>query len=102
MSDEYPVYQNTVAVRSDRLESDGDCLALLVPLLQQAAIDYVNDPEPINAALVDFVSQIEGGGFTLSPGKAADAIEKQLENGIVANGPDGVFGSFDEARVCRR
>ena len=96
VSDEYPVYQNTVAVRSDRLESDGECLALLVPLLQQASIDYVNDPEPINAALVDFVSQIEGGGFTLSAGKAADAVVKQLENGIVANGPDGVFGSFDQ------
>jgi hypothetical protein len=99
VSDEYPVYQNTVAVRADRVESDAECLGLLVPLLQQAAIDYVTDPEPINAALVDFVSQIEGGGFELSAGKAADAVVKQLDNGIVANGPDGVFGSFDQDRL---
>ena len=45
------------------------------------------------------MSQIEGGGFTLSAGKAADAVVKQLENGIVANGPDGVFGSFDQDRL---
>ena len=99
VSNEYPVYQNSIAVRSDRLESDGDCLAALVPLLQQAAVDYIADPQPINDLLVDYVSRIDGGGFTLSDGLVADATAKQIEYGIVANGTDGVFGSFDDARV---
>jgi hypothetical protein len=99
VSDEYPVYQNSIAVRSDRLETDGDCLAALVPLLQQAAVDYIADPQPINDLLVDYVSRIDGGGFTLSDGLVADATAKQIEYGIVANGTDGVFGSFDDARV---
>ena len=99
LSNEYPVYQNSIAVRSDRLETDGDCLAALVPLLQQAAVDYIADPQPINDLLVDYVSRIDGGGFTLSDGLVADATAKQIEYGIVANGTDGVFGSFDDARM---
>ena len=99
MSNEYPVYQNSIAVRSDRLDTDGDCLAALVPLLQQAAVDYIADPQPINDLLVDYVSRIDGGGFTLSDGLVADATAKQIEYGIVANGTDGVFGSFDDTRV---
>jgi hypothetical protein len=92
---QYPVYQNTVVARPEVIESEADCLGALVPLLQQAAVDYIADPGPVNAALVDYVAQIDGGGFTLTAGKADYAVATQVELGIVANGPDGVFGSFD-------
>ncbi len=35
----------------------------------------------------------------LTEGGVADAVQKQLDLGIVGNGTDGVFGSFDDARV---
>jgi hypothetical protein len=99
VSPEYPVYQNSIAVRSDKVAEETPCLKLLVPLLQQAAVDYEANPGPVNDLLVKYVSQIDGGGFTLSAGGVADAVQKQIEYKIVANGPDGVFGSFDDARV---
>lgn len=99
VNQEYPVYQNSLAIRSDRVAEETPCLEKLVPLLQQAAVDYIADPAPISQLLVDYVAQIDGGGFTQSAGKVADAVAKQTEYDIVANGPDGVFGSFDDARV---
>ncbi len=99
VNEEYPVYQNSLAIRSDRVADETPCLELLVPLLQQAAVDFTADPEPISQLLVDYVAQIDGGGFTQSAGKVADAVAKQTEYDVVANGPDGVFGSFDDARV---
>lgn len=99
VDDEYPVYQSTIAIRNDKIDENRDCLSKLIPLLQQAGIDYVNDPERANGIIVDFVSQIPGGGFELSEGKAADAVQKQLELGLVGNGPDGVFGSIDPDKI---
>ena len=98
LDEDYPVYQNAIVVRSDALEENSECLTALVPILQQSAIDYVNDPAATNAVLLDYVGQLTGG-FVLTEGGVADAVQKQLDLGIVGNGTDGVFGSFDDTRV---
>ena len=41
---------------------------------------------------------IRGGTQITAPG-AADAIKRMVDLGIVGNGTDGVYGSFDNARV---
>ncbi len=99
--DDYPVYQNALAVRTDKLAAAKPCLSKLVPLFQRAAIDYVRDPRPINELLVKFAGELKNSGFTLSAGGVADAVQKQLKYGIVSNGTDGVFGSFDFNRIQR-
>jgi hypothetical protein len=48
--------------------------------------------------LVDYTAKIKGG-TQISAAGAADAVKKQLTLGIVANGTDGVYGSYDTARV---
>ncbi|MDQ6675256.1 MAG: hypothetical protein M3069_31725 [Chloroflexota bacterium] len=95
---EVPIYQDTLVIRSDKLEANRACLQKLVPLLQRAAIDYVRNPGPINAVLVDYTAKIRGGTHISAPG-AADAVQRMLSLGIVANGTDGVYGSYDTARV---
>jgi hypothetical protein len=95
---EFPVYQNAVAIRADKVESNRACLQALVPLLQRAAVDYIRNPGPINGVLVNFTAQIKGGTQISSEG-AADAVKKMVDLGIVGNGTDGVYGSFDNARV---
>jgi hypothetical protein len=94
----FPVYQNTMGVRSDKLQSQGPCLQKLVPILQQAAIDYVHNPAPINAAIFAFAQKLKGGIQVSLAGSAA-AVQQMLNLGIVANGTDGVFGSFDTTRL---
>jgi len=95
---EFPVYQNAIVVRADKVEPNRACLQRLVPLLQRSSIDYVRNPTAVNDVLVDYTSRIRGGTQITKEG-AADAVKRQLELGIVANGADGVFGSFEDSRV---
>ena len=39
------------------------------------------------------------GATTISAAAGADAVQKMLSLGIVGNGSDGVYGSYDSARV---
>lgn len=98
LAKEVPIYQDTMVIRADKLEANRACLQKLVPLMQRGAIDYVRNPGPINAMLVDYTSKIKGGTQISGPG-SADAVQKMLSLGIVANGTDGVLGSYDTARI---
>ena len=93
-----PIYQDTMAIRSDKIDANRACLQKLVPLMQQAAVDYVRNPVPINALIVDYTSKIKGG-TQISAAGAADAVQRMVSQGIVGNGSDGVYGSYDTARV---
>ena len=78
-----------------------DCFKKLVPIIQQSAVDYITDPTNGNAVLLDAVKKFgdAGSGWVYSEGTAAYAVETIKKDGLVANGPDGVMGSFDTARV---
>jgi hypothetical protein len=100
LNDDVPIYQNTLVIRSDKLEANRACLQSLVPLFQKSAIDYVKNPGPVNSMLVHYTSTVKGGTQVSTAG-AADAVRKMLSLAIVSNGTDGVFGSYDMARVQR-
>ncbi|TME38872.1 MAG: hypothetical protein E6I75_06375 [Chloroflexi bacterium] len=95
---EVPIYQDTLAIRADKLESNRACLQRLIPLLQRAAVDYVKNPGAVNQVLVDYTAKIKGG-TQISTAGAADAVQKMTSLGVVSNGTDGVYGSYDTARV---
>jgi hypothetical protein len=95
---EFPVYQNAMAIRSDKLQAQGPCLQKLIPLMQQAAIDYVHSPDAVNAAIFSFAQKLKGGIQVSLEGSKA-AVQLMLSAGIVGNGTDGVFGSFDNSRL---
>ena len=48
--------------------------------------------------ILDAVNQINNG-WVYDAGQAAASVEKQLSDGLVANGTDGTLGSFDLQRV---
>jgi hypothetical protein len=93
-----PIYQNTFAIRADKLDANRACLQALIPLMQQAAIDYLKNPGPVNQVLVDYTAKIKGGTQITIPG-STDAVQKMISFGIVANGSDGVLGSYDMDRI---
>ena len=93
-----PIYQNTFAIRADKLEANRACLKALIPLMQQAAVDYIKNPGPVNSVLVDYTAKIKGGTQITTAG-SVDAVQKMIDYGIVANGSDGVMGSYDMDRV---
>jgi hypothetical protein len=96
---EYPQYQNALSVRRDALQTAGACLDKLVPLFQRAQRDYVTDPGPTNQILLRAVDELNTSGYGLSPGLLADGNAKQRDLGLIADGSDGVLGSFDTTRV---
>ncbi len=95
---EVPIYQNTLVIRADKLEANRACLQRLVPLLQRSAVDYIKNPAPVNNVLIDFTAKIKGGTQITAAG-AADAVQRMVSLGIVGNGTDGVFGSYNTAQV---
>ncbi|KLL10932.1 hypothetical protein FrCorBMG51_14960 [Protofrankia coriariae] len=97
--DAYPIYQSALAIRADKLEANSACLAKLVPLFQQAQRDYITAPGPTNQLLLDIVGKSHTAGFSLSPGLLTYANQTQRDLKLIANGADGVLGSFDNARV---
>jgi hypothetical protein len=99
LADEYPVYISALATRRDELDANRACLSKLVPLFQRAQRDYVADPGPANELMLDVVDSLNTSGFGLSRGLLAYGDAKQRELGLVADGGDGVLGSFDAARV---
>ena len=76
------------------------CLKALVPVIQQAAVDYVAAPDMANAIIVDAVTQYNNG-WTYDAGQGTAAVAKMQEDKLIANSPDGTLGSFDMDRVTK-
>ncbi|MDV8001506.1 ABC transporter substrate-binding protein [Rhodococcus sp. IEGM 1408] len=95
----YPIYKSMVSVRSAELEEQSACLEKLVPVLQQATVDYMSDPAETNELITDIVEQY-ATGWVYSPELAAHSHQTMLELGLVGNGPDDTIGNFDDARAA--
>ena len=74
------------------------CLKALVPVIQQAAVDYVAAPDTANAIIVDAVTQYNNG-WTYDAGQGKAAVAKMQEDKLIANSPDGTLGSCDMDRI---
>jgi hypothetical protein len=85
-------------VKPEFIEEEADCLEQIVPLMQQAQIDYMADPEPVNDMFLDYVDAM-ASFWTLSAEGNANAVEVMLEEDLVSNGSDDVLGNFDMERV---
>ncbi len=95
----YSIYPEPLAVRADKLAELTPCLEKLVPIMQQAQVDYLAEPGPTNTLIVELVDAYQTG-WTYSEGVAGFSAAAQLSEGFVTNDPaSGVFGQFDPARV---
>jgi hypothetical protein len=94
----YEIYPSSLAVRPERVTDDAECLKGIVPLMQQAQVDYMADPEPINDFFLGYVEDM-ASFWTLSAEGNANAVEVMTDEGLVSNGPDDVIGNFDLERV---
>ncbi|HWR84927.1 MAG TPA: ABC transporter substrate-binding protein, partial [Rhodoglobus sp.] len=97
----FPKYAAMMSVRPDDVEEYADCLTELVPVLQQAEIDYYDGTlkDSTNALVIELVEAFDTG-WVYSEGVAEYSYETQLADGIISNGPDDTLGNFDEARVA--
>ena len=96
----FEVYSQTLSIRPDQLEPLRSCLEAFVPVVQQAAVDYITAPDRANAIIVDAVEQFDSF-WVYDAALAEFSVNTQREQGYVGNGPDDTLGNMDEARVQR-
>ncbi|NNF54315.1 MAG: ABC transporter substrate-binding protein [Acidimicrobiales bacterium] len=94
----FPDYPATYAVASDRIDSEATCLEVLVPVLQQAWVDFLTEPAATGQALIDINASFDTY-WTLSPTLNERGIEIMKATGIGGNGSDDTYGNFDIDRV---
>jgi hypothetical protein len=91
-------YAQNLALRADKLEALTPCLEVLVPILQQAQLDYIASPdranEIIKAAVVAYDSW-----WTQSDGDLANGAAQLRDLRIISNGDTATFGDLEESRV---
>jgi hypothetical protein len=97
--DTYPGV-GSLSVRPDVLEEEADCLEVLVPMIQQAAVDFASDPSEAMQSIVEFGPQM-GSTLSLSPGLQDWAASVMKDRNFFQNGPDGAAGSFDLDRLAQ-
>ena len=95
--DNYPA---TITMLKSRVEELDACLTLLVPMMQQAWIDFLNDPKPITDAMIE-INVTHDGFWGLSEPLNEAGIALLEEKQIAANSPDGTYCSLDPAKVAK-
>jgi hypothetical protein len=91
-------YQQAIGVRADKLSTLKPCLTKLVPIMQQAIVDFVANPAPTNSLIVNLVNKYNNG-WTYSAGVASYAVSTMKSLGIIGDGTTPTLGDFDTARV---
>ena len=71
----------------------------LVPILQQSAVDFANDPAATNAAILQAVIDLDSFWELSEESVAQTHATMHGDLGIVGNGPNGTLGDFDLDRV---
>jgi hypothetical protein len=96
----YDIYASNMSVRADKLSELSPCLEKLVPIIQQAGIDYATAPDAVNKVIVDVVSQ-DSTYSPYSEGEAAFSAGLLVEKGLLAAEENGSFGVYYPARTNR-
>jgi hypothetical protein len=94
----YPTYSQTLSVLPEDVEGMAACWQKFIPIAQQAAVDFANNPDRANAIIIDAVEQVDSF-WVYDQGLADYSVQTQNELGLVGNGPDETLGNFDPARV---
>ena len=91
-------YPQSLAIRADRLEEFSPCLSKLVPMMQQAQIDYIGAPQRANEIVIA-TTKVYDSWWTQSEGDTANGAKTQKDLGIIGNGETATFGDFEDARM---
>ena len=91
-------YPQNLAINKLRLEALRPCLARLVPMMQQAQIDFVTSPDRTVATILDVVTQLDTT-WSQSAELANYAVATMKQLGIVGNGDTSTFGDFESPRL---
>jgi hypothetical protein len=96
----FEVYSQTIAIRPDQKDELDACLREVVPVIQQATVNFYTSPDRANAIIIDAVEQYDTF-WSYEPGLAEYSVQSQIELGLAGNGPDSTVGNMDMDRLQR-
>jgi hypothetical protein len=96
----YPFYPQAVSIRPADKAKLAPCLRKLVPIIQRAQVDFLNNPDKTNAFVIDLVTRYADPAWSYDPGLAKYAID-QMRLNFVNNGADATLGNFEVGRIQR-
>lgn len=91
-------YPGAYNVLTERLDEFSPCLEVFVPVLQQAWVDFLENPGPVGDEIIA-VTEVYNNFWTLTPELNEEAYRIFEANGIASNGPDDTYGNFDPDRI---
>ncbi|BDZ48425.1 nitrate ABC transporter substrate-binding protein [Frondihabitans sucicola] len=94
----YPIYPEAMSVRTGDLTKLSPCLKKLVPVLQQADVDYITSPATTNKLITDLVTQYNNG-WVYDEGVANYAVKEMKKLKIASNGDNAYVGDMDSSRI---
>jgi hypothetical protein len=94
----YDPYLSSLSVKKSRLAELTPCLTKLVPIVQQAQVDYIKNPTATNKVMVNVVTGMKSF-WTLSLPLLKFGNDQALKYKIISNGPDKTLGTMVPARV---
>lgn len=94
----YQEYTQTLGVRPGDLAKLRPCLKKFIPMVQQAAVDFIKSPDRANAIIIDAVAQYKDF-WVYTKGLADYSVKTQKDLGLVGNGSDKTLGNIDMARA---
>ncbi|MFT4136838.1 ABC transporter substrate-binding protein [Microbacterium sp.] len=94
----YPKYAAMMSVIPENVEKYHDCLSALVPVLQQATVDFYSEPQATIDLILELVDAYDTG-WVYSQGVAEYSVETQVSEGLVGNDEAGLMGVADPDRV---
>lgn len=99
----YPNYGPPLTIRPGDKRKLDKCLKKLVPVIQQAQVDFLSRPNPVIELVVQ-IAEAYKGGDPITKGSATYGAQQLRKQGLVANdaeGQDKTLGNFDDKRVQR-
>jgi hypothetical protein len=79
----FPIYQGAVAILDSKLDDAArSCLTALVPLIQQSAVDFQNDPTATNAAILQAVVDLDSF-WQLSEESVVNTVQVMTDLGLI-------------------
>jgi hypothetical protein len=96
----FPAYFDALAIRSADKANLAPCLAKLVPIIQRAQVEFMNDPQNALNIIVETAKRYETS-WQYSRALAMYSAKAMGELGIVGNGVDQTLGNFDVGRLRR-
>lgn len=92
-------YAQSLVIRSADRDTLAPCLRKLIPITQQAQVDFLHNPARTDSLIVQLVSQYNTG-WIYSQAAADFAVGQMRKLGLVGNGPNQTLGDHDELRVA--